>query len=687
MKQYDANNILNVALAGHSGAGKTSLTEAMLYLAKATDRRGKVVDGNTVSDYDPEEISRKTSVSTAVAPFEWNGKKVNLLDAPGLFDFEGGVCEAARAADSMIIVLSGKDGVLVGTEKADTAANKRKLAKVFFVNGMTEEASHFYDVLRQIRELEKGAIPVVVPIYKGTSADIYANVLTNKAYDYSGGKPVEVPMPDLSDHMGEIMDEISEAVAETSEELMEKYFEGEPFTAEEIQEGVKAGIKDGSICPVFCGDAMLMRGLEEFMNGLTTLLPSAAEKAGEEAEDENGGKVTIEVDENAPVAALIFKTIADPFIGKLSYVKVLSGKLSSESQIVNMRTGESERISKVVLMSGKKQIDAPYIAAGDIGAIPKLTASVTGDTLAATSRKVKLAGIEYPYPPLSMAIVPAKKGEEDKIAQGIGRLVEEDPTIRFATDPETHEMILSGLGEQHLDVISSKLKSKFGVEVSLQQPKVAYRETIKKKVSVQGRHKKQSGGHGQFGDVWIEFEPKEGEDFEFGERVVGGAVPKNFFPAVEKGLREAINKGTLAGFPVVGLRATLYDGSYHPVDSSEMAFKTAASLAFKAGIPQANPVLLEPYGTLKVLVPSANMGDIMGEVSKRRGRVLGMNPAENGYQIIEAEAPFAEMYDFSTFVRQATQGRGSYTFEFVRYEEAPANVTQKVIEEYKSDEE
>ena len=679
MKQYDAKNILNIAIAGHSGAGKTSLTEAMLYLAKVTDRRGKVADGNTVSDYDPEEIRRKTSVSASVAPFEWNGKKLNMIDAPGLFDFEGGVCEAMRAADTALIVLSGKDGVLVGTEKAIEAANKSDMSKVFFVNGLPEEPSHFYNVLDQLREYCKEACPVVVPIFENGKADVFVNVLENKAYDYSGGAPKEVPVPDMHEFLDKIMDELSEAVAETSDELMEKYFEGEPFTADEIREGVNAGIKSGAVAPVFCGDAMLMRGMEEFMSGLAALCPSAAEKS-ETAVDADGNEVEIAADENDPVVALVFKTVADPFIGKLSYVKVASGRLSTESQIVNMRTGAQERIGKTIFMCGKKQEDASYIGAGDIGAVPKLTSTNTGDTLCAVSRKVTLKGIEYPHPTLSMAVVPSKKGEEDKIAQGILRLVEEDPTIRFGNNAETHEMVLSGLGEQHLDVIVSKLKSKFGVSITLKQPKVAYRETIRSKVSVQGRHKKQSGGHGQFGDVWIEFEPWDCDGLEFAERVVGGAVPKNFFPAVEKGLRECILKGTLAGYPMVGLKATLYDGSYHPVDSSEQSFKMAAAIAYKNGIPQANPVLLEPVGTLEANVPDANTGDVMGEVSKRRGRVLGMNPTGNGRQTVIAEVPMAEMHDFSTFIRQSTQGRGNFTFEFVRYEMAPDTVAKAVVE-------
>ena len=410
-------------------------------------------------------------------------------------------------------------------------------------------------------------------------------------------------------------------------------------------------------------------------------LAPTAHRGTETGEDPDGNPVEVAVNEDDPAAAIVFKTIADPFVGKLSYIKVVAGKISTETALVNMRTGNPERVGKTILVCGKKQEDTKYIGAGDIGAVPKLSGTNTGDTLCSPSRKVILEGIKYPTPTITMAVLPKKKGEEDKVAQGILRLVEEDPTIHFANNAETHQMTISGLGEQHLDVISSKLKNKFGVEVSIKEPKVAYRETIRKKVQVQGRHKKQSGGHGQFGDVWIEFEPCDSESLEFGERVVGGAVPKNFFPAVEKGLRDCIQKGTLAGYPMVGLKATLYDGSYHPVDSSEMSFKMAASIAYKNGIPQANPVLLEPIGTLKATVPDANMGDVMGEVNKRRGRVLGMNPAEErGYQTVEAEVPMAEMHDFCTFIRQCTQGRGSFTFDFVRYEEAPAQVAKKVIE-------
>ena len=682
VKQYEANRILNIALAGHSGAGKTSLTEAMLYLSGASSRLGKVGDGSTVTDFDPEEIRRKTSVTTAAAPLEWKNYKINLLDSPGLFDFAGGLCEAVRAADSTLIAVSGKSGVSVGTEKAAAAADRRGLSKIFFVNGLCDESADFYKVFENLKACFGPSVcPVVVPFIRDGKANIYVNVLEYKAYEYHDGKAVEVKMPDMGTRLDGLRTAIYEAVAETGDDMFEKYFSGEQFTPEEVIVGISKGVKSGTVSPVFCGDALLLNGIDQLLNGLTWLAPTAADKAGETGEDENGDPVEIAVDPAAPSAAVVFKTVADPFIGKLSYIKVIAGKISSESQLVNMRTGEPERVGKTLAMRGKKQEDVPYIGAGDIGAVPKLQGAKTGDTLCSPSRRVKLEGMDYPDPSLSMAVTPKNKGEEDKVAQGIIRLEEEDPTIRFHTNQETHQMILSGLGEQHLDVVAAKLKKKFGVEIVLEEPRVAYRETIRKKVQVQGRYKKQTGGHGQYGDVWIEFEPCDGEKMEFDERVVGGAVPKNFFPAVEKGLRESVGKGPLAGYPVVGLRATLYDGSYHPVDSSEMAFKMAANLAYKTGMPQANPVLLEPIGLLKCTVPDGNMGDIMGEVNKRRGRVLGMNPADAGQQTVEAEVPEAEMHDFSTFLRQVTQGRGSFTFDFVRYEEAPPQVAQKVIAE------
>ncbi len=680
MKQYSAKNIMNIAIAGHSGSGKTSLAEAMIWLCGGSDRLGKVSDGNTICDFDPEEIKRKTSVQACIAPIEWKSKKINLIDAPGLFDFEGGLYEAARAADSVLITVSGKSGVAVGTEKAVKAANKRGLTKIFFVNGLCDESARFYRVFESLKSsFGPSVCPVVVPYIVDGQADCYVNLLEYKAYKYVDGKATVVPLPDMGDRLEGLRTAICEAVAETSDEMFEKYFSGEEFTPEEIIVGVSQGVKNGSISPVFCGDALLTYGVEQLLNGLSWLAPSAADKAGEVGADIDGEPVELSVNEDGAAAAVVFKTVADPFVGKLSYFKVISGKVGPDTALVNMRTGSAEKLSKVMFARGKKLEDAAYIGAGDIGCAAKLSSVNTGDTLCSPLRKITLEGVDYPQPSLSMAISPKTKGEEDKVAQGVQRLSEEDPTIKFESNVETHQMIISGLGEQHLDVVVSKLKSKYGVDVVLSKPKVAYRETIRKPVKVQGRYKKQTGGHGQFGDVWIEFSPCDSDSMVFEEQVVGGAVPKGFFPAVEKGLRESIAKGPLAGYPVVGLKAVLYDGSYHPVDSSEMSFKTAASLAYKDGMPKASPVLLEPVGTLKAVVPGDNMGDIMGEITKRRGRVMGMNQADDGMQEIEAEVPQAEMSDFSTFIRQCTQGRGYFTFKFERYEEAPAMIAQKVI--------
>lgn len=544
------------------------------------------------------------------------------------------------------------------------------MTKIFFVNGLCDESARFYRVFENLKaSFGPSVCPVVVPYIVDGQADCYVNLLEYKAYKYENGKITTVPLPDMGNRLEGLRTAICEAVAETSDEMFEKYFSGEDFTPEEIIVGVSKGVKEGKISPVFCGDALLTYGIEQLLNGLIWLAPSAEDKSEELALDTEGNPVELSVNENALPAAIVFKTVADPFVGKLSYFKVISGKISPETPIMNMRTGTIERLTKVMTICGKKLIDTPYITAGDIGAAAKLQSTNTGDTLCAPARKVILEGIEYPQPSYSKAVYPKNKGDEEKVAQGLLRLSEEDPTIRFKTNNETHEMILTALGEQHIDVIVSKLKSKFGVEVTLSTPKVAYRETIRKKVKAQGKHKKQTGGHGQFGDVWIEFEPFDG-DFEFDERVVGGAVPKGFFPAVEKGLRECMQKGPIAGYPVVGVKATLYDGSYHPVDSSEMSFKMAAAIAFKTAMESADPILLEPIGTLKATVPDSAMGDVMGEINKRRGRVYGMNPAGNGYQTIEAEIPMAETSDFSTFIRQATQGRGHHTIEFLRYDPA-----------------
>lgn len=687
MKQYDANKILNIALVGHSGCGKTSVAESILYLSKATERLGSISDGNTTLDFDSEEIKRQASIMTAVAPIEWKNTKINLIDTPGLFDFAGGVSEGLRAADTALIVVSGKDGVNVGTEKAAAAATKAGLTKVFFVNGLCDEDARFYRVFENLKATFGPSVcPVVVPYIVDGKANTYVNLFDYKAYEYGeDGSVKQTALPDMGTRLEGLREAIKEAVAETSEDLLDKFIMGEEFTPEEIILGVSQGVKDGTICPVFCGDAHNTFAIDQLLNSLTWLAPNAASKGEEIGVDVNGEPVEVSINDSAAAAAIVFKTVVDPFIGRLSYIKTISGKISADTPVINMRTGAQERIGKVMYVCGKKQVDAEYIGAGDIGAIPKLVSTKTGDTLCSPLRKVVLDGVDYPASSYTMAIYPAKKGDEDKVAQGIAKLADEDPTIKFENNHETHEMLISGLGEQHLDVVISRLKTKYNVDANLKKPKIAYRETIRKKVTAQGRYKKQSGGHGQFGDVWIEFEPYDTDGLEFAERVVGGAVPKNFFPAVEKGLRESIKKGVLAGYPTVGIKATLYDGSYHPVDSSEMSFKTAASLAYKNGIPNASPTLLEPIGSLRATVPDSNMGDVMGEVNKRRGRVLGMSPAEGGMQVVEAEVPMAEMSDFSTFIKQITQGRGSYEFSFVRYEDAPANVAQKVIEQAKKE--
>ena len=525
MKQYDAKKILNIALAGHSGCGKTSVAESILYLAKASDRLGKIADGNTTLDFDSEEIKRQASIMTAVAPIEWKGTKINIIDTPGLFDFAGGVAEGMRAADTALIVVSGKDGVNVGTEKAVEAANAAGLTKMFFVNGLCDEDARFYRVFETLKSTFGPSVcPVVVPYIVDGKANVYVNLFDFKAYEYGPNGAVKpTALPDMGARLEGLREAIKEAVAETSEELLDKFLMGEEFTPEEIVLGVSQGVKDGSICPVFCGDAHNTFAIDQFLNSLTWLAPSAAAKGEEIGVDLDGEPVEVSVNANAAAAAIVFKTVADPFIGRLSYVKVVSGKISPDVPVINMRTGAPERISKVLTMTGKKQSDTDYIGAGDIGAIPKLVATKTGDTLCSPLRKVVLDGINYPVSSYSMAIYPAKKGDEDKVAQAVGKLADEDPTIKFVSNHETHEMVISGLGEQHLDVVISRLKSKYNIDAKLQKPKIAYRETIRKKVSAQGRYKKQSGGHGQFGDVWIEFEPFETDSLEFAERVVGGA--------------------------------------------------------------------------------------------------------------------------------------------------------------------
>ncbi|MDD4699866.1 MAG: elongation factor G [Oscillospiraceae bacterium] len=679
MKQYPATQIKNLALLGHASSGKTTLAEAMLFSSGITERMGRIDDGSTLMDFDAEEKKRKASLSTSLYQFETNGIKINLIDAPGLFDFAGGVCEALFAADSAVLVLSGKSGLNVGAKLSFEQARRLKKPCAFFISKLDSSRSYFYRVLSTLTG-QYGAIvcPAVVPYLEGDQVVCYVNLITNKAYKFDGIKASEVAVPQSEEisHMRNIM---LEAIASADEALMTKYFDGEEFTENEIISGLSLGVESGDICPVFCGVGQTGEGVPLFMELITKIMPSAASVEYEIKKGDAVGKLGC--NDSSPAAAVVFKTIADPFVGKLSFFKVVSGKIKSDIKLINSRTDAEERLGKVMWIKGGKQEDADYIGAGDIGAVAKLGNVITGDTLYSQGNKMAVVTVDFPTPCLSLAVSPKAKGDEEKIAAGLVRLMEEDPTIRFYINNETHEQIISGLGEQHIDVVASKLKSKFGVEIDLKTPKVPYRETITKKVRVQGRHKKQSGGHGQFGDVWIEFEPCDSDDLVFEEKVFGGSVPKNFFPAVEKGLRDSISKGSLAGYPVVGVRATLVDGSYHPVDSSEMSFKMAAAMAFKAGIPQASPVLLEPIGTLSVIVPDDIMGDVIGDINKRRGRVLGMNPAEDRMQEIVAEVPVSEMGDFSTAMRAVAQGRATYNFVFARYDEAPSMIAQKIIAE------
>ncbi len=674
------SNVKNITVVGHASKGKTTLCEAMLNVAGVTERMGKIADGNTVSDSDAEEKKRGVSISSSVMQFAYKNGKVNIIDTPGLFDFAFGASEGLRAADTAIVVVSARSGLAAGAEKAFKNAGKKGMARIIVTSKMDDERADFYKAFNGlVAKFGTTMCPVVVPMISGGKVTGYYNMIEDKAFSYNGTKATETAVSHEDEARFEAIKEVfNEAVAGADEELMEKYFEGEQLTKEEKMKGISIGLADGSIVPVFALSGITGEAVDQLLNFISECAP--APKA-EYATDSNEEPVELTVDPSAPLAAICFKTIADPFIGKLNFFKVINGTLTQGTTVVNSRTGDEERVGKLVNAMGAKQSDVKECQAGDICAIAKLSTFKTGDTMCATGNVVTLDRVTIPYASYSMAIVPEKKGDEEKISNAVNRIMEEDPSVTFVANVETHQTILSGLGEQHLDVVLSKMKDKYKVNANLIQPKVAYRETISKKVSAQGRHKKQSGGHGQFGDVFIEFEPCDSDELVFGERVVGGSVPKNFFPAVEKGLRESMERGVIAGYPMVGVKATLYDGSYHPVDSSEMSFKMAASLAFKNGIPQASPVLLEPIVTLNVICNDDAMGDIMGDINKRRGRVLGMNPTGDGMQEIIAEVPQGEMTTFSTAMRQITQGRGSFTTEFARYERCPEHITQKVVEE------
>lgn len=678
--------IKNITLAGHNGSGKTSLAEALLYKAGASDRLGKTIDGTTIMDFDPEEVKRKISIGSSAAAFDYEDIKVNLIDTPGLFDFAGEMIQGISAADTVMITVSAKSGVKVGTKKAYKEAVKQHKSKMFVITKIDDENANFYNVLTELKTVFGPTVcPVVVPVIENEKIVSYVNLIEMKAYKYDDkGNTIETAMPEtekiekMTYRIDGLREAVSEAVAETDEALMEKFFEGEPFTQKELIDGIHNGMNKGIITPVVCTSAVNLAGIDMLLKEIELLIPSADEAEPVEA---MSGEEIIQVKSGAeePLSAFVFKTVADPFIGKMSYIKVISGIFRSDSTVFNSSTGENEKIGKLYFMKGKQQTETSEATAGDIVTAVKINAS-TFDTLCSPERKVLFEKLSLPVPCYSMAVCSAQ-GDESKISTGIQRILDEDKTLKYEQNESTKEQILSGLGEQHLEVTVSKLKSKFGVDIDLKEPRIAYKETIRRKVKAEGKYKKQTGGHGQYGHVWIEFEPCVSDSLIFEEKVFGGAVPKNYFPAVEKGLQESVKKGVLAGCPVVGLKAILVDGSYHPVDSSEMAFKTAASLAYKEGLKQAEPVMLEPIGNLKAAVPDENTGDVMGELNKRRGRVLGMEPYEEGMTEISAEVPMREMHSFTMYLKQVTRGMGSFTFDFLRYEQLPANLVAEVITE------
>ena len=691
MANYQTKDIRNIALMGHGSEGKTTLTEALLFAAKAIDRQGRVEDGNTVTDFDPEEIKRGISISAATAPIEWKQKMINIVDVPGYFDFIGEAMGPLRVVETAGIVVSAVGGISVGAEKAWKLATKNHVAKMFIVNQMDREHADFHKVEAALREkFGNSVVPILLPIGDGADFKGVVNVLENKAYERTNkGEPKEIPVPaDMADAIEAALEEITEAAAMSDDELTMKYLDEGSLSHEEILEGFKIGMFSGIISPVVPCSALTGVGVAKMLDVMADFLPSPKRAVYTGVNPKNGDEVSRKCNNDEPFSAFVFKTIADPFVGKLSLFKVMSGSVAGSSSLYNSSADKNEKITGLFVLRGKKQISTPQLNAGDLGALNKLQYTNTGDTLCDPANPIQYPAIEYPTPCIRKAVFASKQGEEDKVFSGLARLMEEDPSIRLEKNVETTETCLAGQGELHLEVIRSKLATKFGAQATLEDPRIPYRETIRKKVSCQGRHKKQSGGHGQFGDVWIEFSPTADPsvDFEFEDAVVGGAVPRNFIPSVEKGLRENIVKGVLAGYPMVGLHAKLYDGSYHPVDSSEMAFKTAARIAYKKGCMDASPVLLEPIMHVEVTVPDEYMGDVMGDMSKRRGRIMGTNQVEEG-QLLEAEAPLAEMFKYATDLRSMTQSRGSFTMKFERYEEVPSNVAQKIIENAKKDEE
>ncbi len=682
MNSYKMENIRNVAVMGHGKCGKSSIIEAMLFNSGAINRIGKNADGTLTSDFDIEETKRQMSISTSVAPIEWKDNKLNMLDTPGYFDFVGEVKEGIRAADSALIVLSGRSGVSVGTEQTFKFAKQKGVPTVFFVNKIDDSRGNYERTLEEMKEkFGKAITPFVYPIREGEEFKGFVDIVDMTARRYEGEYRIEIPVPEgMAETIAPLRDMIMEAIAETDDALMNKYFNGEEFTFDEIKQAIRKGVKDGSIYPVYCGSGMNNIGIRSLMDGIAKYLPAPNEITEVAYDAKTGEPLEVVQEVTDTTSAIVFKTVADPYEGKMSFFRVYSGSVKADSVLYNANKATKERIGKIYFLCGKNQIETKVVEAGDIGVVTKLENTSTGDTLCEEHKNIILTGIEFPAPTLSMAVEAVKKGDEEKIVAGFNKLMEEDLTFNISSNQETKETLINGQGEQHIDILVNKLKAKYGVDVKLVVPTVPYRETIRSKVKVEGKHKKQSGGHGQYGHVWIEFEPGVTEEMTFEEQVFGGSVPKNYFPAVEKGLRDACAHGVLAGYPVVNLKATLLDGSYHPVDSSEMAFKTAAQLAYRDGLKQANPVILEPIGYLKVFIPESIMGDIIGDINKRRGHIMGMGESEReNLNLVEAEVPMSEMFKYSTDLRSMSQGRGSFEFEFVRYDPAPQQVAEKVI--------
>lgn len=687
MQTYKFENIRNVVLLGHGGCGKTTLVESMAYTTGITDRMGKTEDGNTISDYDKEEIKRKFSISTSLVPIIWKDTKINFLDAPGYFDFVGEVEEAVDAADAAVIVVSAKAGIEVGTLKAWDLCERYKLPRIIFVTDMDDDNASFRQVVEDLKETYGNRIaPFHTPIRENEKFIGFVNVVkmagrkfTNKPGEYTDGDIPDYCMEYTENYRSTLL----ESVAETSEELMEKFFEGEDFTEIELETAIRQSVAIGDMVPVLCGSGVQGRGCHALLQAIDKYFPSPNKCVITGMNKKTNTTFMADYDANKSFSAKVFKTIADPFIGKFSLIKVCSGILKSDDSVYNSRTGTEEKLSRLYVLRGKEQIEVKELYAGDIGAIGKLSDTETGDTLSSKAEPIEYVPMKISVPYTYVKYSTVNKGDEDKVSQALSKLMEEDLTLKTVNDTENRQTLLYGIGEQQLEVVKSKLLTRYKVDINLEKPRVPYRETIRKSVQVQGRHKKQSGGAGQFGDVVMIFEPSGDLEtpYVFEERIVGGSVPRNFHPAVEKGIAESVLRGPLAGYPVVGIKAVLIDGSYHPVDSNEMAFKLAAIKAFKAGIMDASPILLEPIASLKVVIPDAYTGDIMGDLSKRRGRVLGMNPVANGKQEIIADIPVASLYGYSTDLRSMTGGYGDFSYEFSRYEPAPSDVQAKVIEE------